>query len=42
MESFDVFPKDLHLLDCESIKGQELDYVKVDLVAYLPPSVAKD
>ena len=42
MELFDVCPNDPHLLDCESTKCQELDYVNVDLVVRLPPSIAKD
>ena len=41
VELFDVCPNDPHLLGCESTKGQELDYAKVDLVAHLPPSIAK-
>jgi len=42
VESFDVFPNDLHLLDYVSTEGLGLNYAMVDSAANLVPSRAKD
>jgi len=37
-----VYANDPHEFDYMSIEGHGLDYVKVDLVKKLPPSIVKD